>query len=170
MPTTSARRAEYQAYLRTPEWQARRQVALAAALNRCQVCNGAERLDVHHRTYERIFNELPTDLTVLCRNCHSLYHGKATPAARKPPRKKKPRGPRNPRPKNGRKLEALNKVKAVIEAAPPTSTTYTTQEVADLAGITANQAGMALNWCHEDPDVRCRRAGAGKWRLRRIQV
>lgn len=30
-------------------------------------------LDVHHRTYERLGNESPDDLTVLCRDCHKLF-------------------------------------------------------------------------------------------------
>jgi hypothetical protein len=43
----------YREYLRTPEWQPRRERALERAGRRCQVCYGDEQLDVHHRTYER---------------------------------------------------------------------------------------------------------------------
>jgi hypothetical protein len=64
----------YRAYLRTPEWQARRRVALADALHRCEVCNASGDLDVHHRTYERLAAEDKADLTVLCRSCHGLFH------------------------------------------------------------------------------------------------
>jgi len=64
----------YREYLRTPEWQARRRNALAAALSRCEVCNVSENLDVHHRTYERLGAEDEADLTVLCRSCHGLFH------------------------------------------------------------------------------------------------
>jgi hypothetical protein len=38
------------------------------------VCNSDKQLDAHHRTYERIFNEEPGDLTVLCRKCHDRHH------------------------------------------------------------------------------------------------
>jgi hypothetical protein len=64
----------YREYLRTPEWQARRVRALEAALHRCSVCNTSSNLDVHHRTYERRGAEVETDLTVLCRSCHGLFH------------------------------------------------------------------------------------------------
>ncbi len=70
-----ARDAAYEAYLRSPEWQAKRVQALARALNRCQVCNVGTRLDVHHRTYERFGDEDLDDLTVLCRPCHEIFHG-----------------------------------------------------------------------------------------------
>ena len=63
----------YHAYLRTPQWQARRQAALKRADYRCQICNSSDRLEVHHRTYDNIGNELPGDLTVLCHSCHELY-------------------------------------------------------------------------------------------------
>jgi hypothetical protein len=64
----------YAAYRQTDWWQAKRREALEVAGNRCQVCNAAESLDVHHRTYERRGAELPGDLIVLCRQCHELFH------------------------------------------------------------------------------------------------
>src|SRR5258708_7663004 len=33
---------------------------------------------VHHRTYSRLFNELPTDLEGLCEYCHEQQHGLRT--------------------------------------------------------------------------------------------
>lgn len=68
-------RAKYREYLQSPEWQVRRQWALARAGYRCQVCNGQGVLDCHHRTYERVGREHPEDVTVLCRRCHQLFHG-----------------------------------------------------------------------------------------------
>lgn len=65
---------EYAEYLRTPHWLATRKVALERAERRCQVCNGSKLLQVHHRTYERIGAELPGDLTVLCDDCHGVFH------------------------------------------------------------------------------------------------
>jgi hypothetical protein len=67
---------DYQEYLNTPEWRAKREWALERAGRRCQVCNSAGQLHVHHRTYENLGHELPADLTVLCEGCHGLYHGK----------------------------------------------------------------------------------------------
>jgi hypothetical protein len=71
----------YPEYLETLEWQARRKAMLAHADHRCQVCNRDSRLNVHHRTYERRGMELPSDLIVLCEDCHGLYHGKGRLAA-----------------------------------------------------------------------------------------
>jgi hypothetical protein len=66
----------YRDYLKTAHWQLKRQEAITSASNRCQLCNSAERLEVHHRTYERRGHELPEDLTVLCDKCHGKFHGK----------------------------------------------------------------------------------------------
>ena len=64
----------YHAYLETDAWQERREAALNRACHRCQVCNSGRSLDVHHRTYARLGQELEADLTVLCRGCHDLFH------------------------------------------------------------------------------------------------
>lgn len=76
----SERAREYEQYLKSQEWAAMRRWALERAENRCQVCNSEKRLDVHHRTYERLGHEWPSDLTVLCRDCHELYHGRMADA------------------------------------------------------------------------------------------
>jgi len=72
----------YADYLRSPQWQARREWAIAAAGGRCQLCNAAGALDVHHRTYERLGHELPTDLVAICPACHEAYHRWSAPAPR----------------------------------------------------------------------------------------
>jgi hypothetical protein len=67
----------YEEYLRTPEWRARRQESLRRARYRCQMCNSPEPpLEAHHRTYERLGEELPEDLFVLCKTCHQWHHRK----------------------------------------------------------------------------------------------
>ncbi|MEM9214040.1 MAG: HNH endonuclease signature motif containing protein [Cyanobacteria bacterium P01_F01_bin.150] len=71
----------YCEYLKTDHWQSIRQVALKRAGYACQVCNSKGILDVHHRTYERRGDEALSDLTVLCRQCHSTHHGHAEGAA-----------------------------------------------------------------------------------------
>jgi len=60
----------YLAYIRSAAWRARRERALRLAGYRCQVCGEGGRLEVHHRTYERLGHEADADLTVLCRWCH----------------------------------------------------------------------------------------------------
>ena len=64
----------YAEYLRSPEWLRHRQVALKVMGYRCQLCNGAESLQVHHRDYSRLGCERMTDLIILCAECHKLFH------------------------------------------------------------------------------------------------
>lgn len=67
---------EYREYLRTPHWAECKRNALEWACHRCQVCYSSQQLQVHHRTYERLWNELLSDLTVLCDPCHAKFHDK----------------------------------------------------------------------------------------------
>jgi hypothetical protein len=66
----------YADYLQTPHWQEVREAALKAADYRCQVCYSPEKVHVHHRTYDRRGHELPSDVTVLCADCHGRFHDK----------------------------------------------------------------------------------------------
>ncbi len=72
MPTVG-RRVNYEKYLQSTLWFNKRNESKARANYRCQLCNSPERLEVHHRTYERLGNELPEDLTVLCNDCHKAH-------------------------------------------------------------------------------------------------
>jgi 5-methylcytosine-specific restriction endonuclease McrA len=66
----------YSDYLRTPEWSYRRREMVKAAERKCGRCGKySPNLDVHHRTYARLGNELPEDLEVLCGDCHQREHG-----------------------------------------------------------------------------------------------
>lgn len=64
----------YGQYLDTPHWQKVRALALRRAARHCQVCGARGQLDVHHNCYVRRGRELPSDVIVLCRACHDLYH------------------------------------------------------------------------------------------------
>jgi hypothetical protein len=73
--TRILRAMPYDEYLQSDHWQDTREFALGRAGHRCQVCNtNDERLEVHHRTYERRGEEFPEDLIVLCRTCHETFH------------------------------------------------------------------------------------------------
>jgi hypothetical protein len=151
--------AEYDAYLRSPAWAARRRVALNAAGHRFQVCNRNQSLDVHHRTYERFGNEDPSDLTVLCRPCHKTFHSTASVVAR--PRRKK-RSAKAPRPATGKTLQLAR----LLEDRVPDGS-YTTQEIADLVDLTPSSAGGRLGALakHRYADsVRVKRVGK-RWRV-----
>lgn len=64
----------YREYLRSDHWRSTRRDALERAAHACQLCASKYRLDVHHRTYDRLGAERPEDLTVLCRMCHEKHH------------------------------------------------------------------------------------------------
>ena len=110
---------DYRTYLESDAWQRQRRSALLFARNRCQVCNKSGRLDVHHRTYERLGDERPADLIVLCRDCHRLFH-KARRLPRPPsPLAKLPRLPRTPEQERIAKLDLeIQDLQHLIEATP----------------------------------------------------
>src|SRR5262245_14671819 len=66
----------YPDYLRTPEWRRRRDRALARALWCCEWpdCRARKVLEVHHKTYNRLGDELDQDLAVLCPQHHHAVH------------------------------------------------------------------------------------------------
>lgn len=65
---------DYQQYLQSTAWKHKCDNAKTRAYNRCQICNSQDRLEVHHRTYERLGFERNEDLTVLCHECHTAFH------------------------------------------------------------------------------------------------
>ncbi len=69
-PTSEA----YAIYLRTPHWRALRRKVLLRWRGLCENCATAPAAEVHHKTYERMGNELLTDLTPLCSECHKQEH------------------------------------------------------------------------------------------------
>jgi len=68
----------YADYLASAVWRKKRQSEKARARWRCQICNQRgddTSLHAHHRTYARLGHEWKGDITVLCEDCHWLYHG-----------------------------------------------------------------------------------------------
>lgn len=65
---------EYKAYIKSPDWQMTRGIAKARAGYKCEKCGSPEGLQVHHKTYDRLGHEWPTDLMVLCDPCHVKEH------------------------------------------------------------------------------------------------
>ena len=64
---------DYEEYLKSTAWKMRASDAKRRAGHRCQVCHSADRLEAHHRTYERLGHEDHADITVLCHECHELF-------------------------------------------------------------------------------------------------
>ena len=66
--------AEYHAYIDSYAWQEKRARVLDRDGHLCQGCLEAIATDIHHMTYDRLFNELLCDLVSLCPACHQLCH------------------------------------------------------------------------------------------------
>lgn len=64
----------YKDYLQTDHWKQTRLKSLRRSNFRCQLCNKEGRLNVHHRTYENLGWEFPSDLITLCEACHAKHH------------------------------------------------------------------------------------------------
>ena len=75
---------DYQRYMKSKEWKAKREWALERAGSRCQLCNSTAQPNVHHRTYKNLGHEKPGDLIVLCADCHERFH-KRLPEVPLPP-------------------------------------------------------------------------------------
>lgn len=65
---------KYHDYLRSEQWEAIRDVVIKDRNRKCERCGSKKNLQVHHKTYERIFNEDLSDLELLCRPCHKKEH------------------------------------------------------------------------------------------------
>lgn len=62
-------------YIQSTKWKELRRQILFRDSYECQCCRTTGvPLDVHHITYERLTNELPSDLISLCRPCHERQH------------------------------------------------------------------------------------------------
>jgi len=64
----------YSEYLQTSHWIEIRNKHLKRSNYKCQICNKNNKLNVHHRTYERRGEEDYNDLITLCEDCHNLFH------------------------------------------------------------------------------------------------
>ena len=74
IPDPSYADMPYPQYLLTEHWRKTRSEAILRAGSKCQVCSRPKKLEAHHRTYDRVGHERPEDVTVLCSECHDLFH------------------------------------------------------------------------------------------------
>jgi len=66
---------EYERYLRSPQWFAKRDAALARAHGRCEVIGCWRPANhVHHKHYKNMFAETPDDLLAICNTHHRQLH------------------------------------------------------------------------------------------------
>ena len=65
---------DYESYIRSSEWQEKRQERLRIDGFTCKACGTNKDLQVHHLTYDRLSKENMDDLITLCADCHKKEH------------------------------------------------------------------------------------------------
>jgi hypothetical protein len=72
MRFTSEWRQKYMDVLASDRWRELRTRLIAECGGKCETCGAADRkLELHHKTYERLGEEMDSDLQVLCKGCHA---------------------------------------------------------------------------------------------------
>lgn len=70
--------AEYKTYMRSPEWEAKKQQRIAIDKGCCMCGRPLDKIksvQVHHITYKNLGNEdVLTDICTLCGSCHKKIH------------------------------------------------------------------------------------------------
>lgn len=71
---------DYKAYLKSPEWTAKRDRLRVLRGERCERCGSSDRLEVHHPKYRDSWGsilgrERDDQLELLCHDCHRSAHG-----------------------------------------------------------------------------------------------
>ncbi len=71
------KRKAYNDYLNSEAWKSLKRLLIQERGTKCQKCGkDGLRLDGHHLTYKRLFNEMPEDILLICRKCHEKIHNK----------------------------------------------------------------------------------------------
>ncbi len=71
----SLHRKKYDKYLGTDKWKLFKIGIIEKRGAKCERCGFVNNyLDLHHKTYERLFDELPEDVELLCKTCHRKEH------------------------------------------------------------------------------------------------
>jgi len=68
---------EYQQYLASREWALLKEQIRKRSGDKCERCLRDPYESTHHLTYERVGNELLTDLLAVCNACHKFLSGKS---------------------------------------------------------------------------------------------
>lgn len=64
------KQALYKQYLLSDKWAEKRSKMMDIAGYACEVCKSTNNLQVHHLTYDHLYNEKPSDLVVVCGKHH----------------------------------------------------------------------------------------------------
>lgn len=65
---------KYARYLLSPMWRVKRDRVMKRAGGICEGCGVARATEVHHLTYDRIYEEPLFDLVAICTPCHERIH------------------------------------------------------------------------------------------------
>ena len=72
-------KAKFLKYLKSDEWATMKIELVVARGAKCERCERKERvrkLRLHHINYDRVFNEEPEDLELLCKGCFNVERGR----------------------------------------------------------------------------------------------
>jgi hypothetical protein len=64
----------YDLYLATDKWRGFKNSIISKRGFNCELCSSKKNIQVHHLTYERLGNEMPEDVMILCKKCHEKAH------------------------------------------------------------------------------------------------
>ena len=67
---------KYLTYLKSEEWRSKRSAVLKRDGGVCQGCRNASATEIHHITYENLFQEPLEDLISYCQPCHKKAHNR----------------------------------------------------------------------------------------------
>ena len=71
---SQSHKSNYRRYLKSLDWYLIRQKMLKICEYECELCESKKKLEVHHMTYDNLFEERLSDLMVLCEECHADQH------------------------------------------------------------------------------------------------
>lgn len=66
---------KYKEYLQSVEWANIKLDLYANRGRKCERCRSTKFIQVHHISYDNLYNEEPEDLEILCGTCHKKVHG-----------------------------------------------------------------------------------------------
>lgn len=61
---------KYQSYIRSDKWKKKKEERLKKDNYICLNCGSKEKLEIHHKNYNSLYNEDISDLKTLCEKCH----------------------------------------------------------------------------------------------------
>lgn len=66
--------SDYQAYLASTRWAAKREAVMRRCGGVCEGCGEATATEVHHLSYDHVYDEFLWELVAVCAECHRRAH------------------------------------------------------------------------------------------------